>query len=441
MDFIAYIKDQLKQQPQLMWVIYSSTWSTDFLRFYRSQTNYNISKNNQSLYLELYKDKRNYGFSINDPTQAKIDAALKEALDILDKLPPDPDFVDLEDDLTLAEPREVINTIEQIPLKLKTAILNRIADAVRPYGFEIYGTFVCCHSQYRVINSNHLDKSSVSSPIFLEVKAVHKDSEVTVLENFGGEDLAKFDEQGFTSGLLRKIEHCKNPVVDVEAGEYDVILAPRCVAEFVQYLTWGMSARAYDHHESFFKDKVGVQVFPPHISITDDPTDPDMIRLDYGSDGHIYKPLKLIENGVFKAFMCDHYYHRKTGLPKNGNTGSCLSISPGESSLEEMIKSVQNGLYISSLHYMNFINMKETSITGLTRDGTFLIKDGEIVNVVNSLRFTEKIERILRNVTALENKAHITAFSDNYENFDITSIKAPHALIRNFQISSSTHTI
>ena len=91
MDFIAYIKDQLKQQPQLMWVIYSSTWSTDFLRFYRSQTNYNISKNNQSLYLELYKDKRNYGFSINDPTQAKIDAALKEALDILDKLPPDPD--------------------------------------------------------------------------------------------------------------------------------------------------------------------------------------------------------------------------------------------------------------------------------------------------------------------------------------------------------------
>jgi predicted Zn-dependent protease len=441
MDFIAYIKDQLQKQPQLLWEIHSGDWSTDFLRFYRSQTNYNISKANQSLYLSLYKDKRSYGFTIHNPTQAKIDAALKEALDILDKLPPDPDFVDLEDDLTLAEPREVTNNIEQVPLELKTAILNRIAAAVKPYGFEIFGTFICCYGTYRTLNSNRLDKSSTGSPIFLEVKAVHKDSEVTVLENFGGEDFARFDEEEFTAGLLRKIEHCKNPVVDVEAGEYDVILAPRCVAEFVQYLSWSMDARAYDQHDSYFEDKLDVQVFPPHISITDDPTDPDMIRQDYGSDGHIYKPLKLVKNGVFKAFMCDHYYHHKTGLPKNGNTGNCLSIAPGESSLQEMIKSVKNGLYISSLHYMNFINMKETSITGLTRDGTFLIKDGKIVNVVNSLRFTEKIERILKNAVALENKAHTTAFSDNYGNFDISSTKAPHALIKGFQISSSTHTI
>ena len=106
-----------------------------------------------------------------------------------------------------------------------------------------------------------------------------------------------------------------------------------------------------------------------------------------------------------------------------------------------MIKSVKDGLYISSLHYMNFINMKKTTVTGLTRDGTFLIKDGKIVNVVNSLRFTESIDRILRNVLALENKAYTTAFSDNYGCFDITSIKAPHALIKGFRISSSTHTI
>ncbi|HAN41253.1 MAG TPA: hypothetical protein DCQ12_05020, partial [Candidatus Cloacimonas sp.] len=240
MDFIAYLKDQLHKHPQLLWVIYEQDWNTDFLRFYRSQTNYNISKSNHSLYLSLYKDQRNYGFTINDPTRAKIDEALKEALDILDKLPPDPDFVDLEDDPTLAEPREVINNIEQVPLQLKTAILNRIAEAVKPHGFDIFGTFICNYGSSRMINSNNLDKSSAGSPIFLEVKAVHKDSEVTVLQNFGGEDFAKFDEEAFTAELLRKIEHCKNPVVDVEAGEYDVILAPRCVAEFVQYLSWCM---------------------------------------------------------------------------------------------------------------------------------------------------------------------------------------------------------
>ncbi len=441
MDLITYLKDQLTQQPQLLWVLYDQSWSTDFLRFYRSQTNYNISKDNQTLAISLYKDKRSYYFSIYEPTRDKIDAALKEALEILDKLPPDPDFVDLEDDLTLAEPREVVNNIEQVSLELKTAILNRIAAAVKPHGFEIYGTFICNFSHYRMLSSNNLDKSSSSSPIYLEVKAVHKDSEITVLQSFGGEDFAKFDEAEFIAGLLNKIEHCKNPVIDVEAGEYEVILAPRCVAEFVQYLSWCMDARSYDERDSYFEDKLNVQVFPPHITITDDPTDPDLIRQDYGSGGHIYRPLKLIENGVFKAFMCDNYYHHKTGLPKNGNQGSCLSIAPGENSLEEMIKSVKNGLYISSLHYMNFINMKETSITGLTRDGTFLIKDGKIVNVVNSLRFTERIDRILNNVIALENRAHTTAFSDNYSYFDISSTKAPHALIKDFQISSSTHTI
>lgn len=73
MDFIAYLKDQLHKHPQLLWVIYQQNWNTDFLRFYRSQTNYNISKSNHSLYLSLYKDQRNYGFTINDPTRAKID--------------------------------------------------------------------------------------------------------------------------------------------------------------------------------------------------------------------------------------------------------------------------------------------------------------------------------------------------------------------------------
>lgn len=441
MNVIAYLKDQLQKQPKLLWEISCQNWNTDFLRFYHSQTNYNISKDNQSIYLSLYRDKKNYTLKINDLTRAKIDIALKEALNILDKLPADPDFVDLESDLTLAEPREVTNNIKQLPLKLKTSILNRIADAVKPHDFEIYGTFICNYSQSRLLNSNHLDKSSNRSPIYLEVKAVHKSSEVTVLQNFGGEDISSFDEELFTEQLLQKIAHCQNPVIDVDAGEYDVILAPRCMAEFVQYLTWGMSARAYDRRSSFFEDKLGVQVFPSNISIKDDPMEPGIIRQDYGSDGQVYKPLKLIENGVFKAFMCDHYYHRKTGLAKNPNTASCISISAGEISLEEMIKSVKDGLYISSLHYMNFINMKKTTVTGLTRDGTFLIKDGKIVNVVNSLRFTESIDRILRNVLALENKAYTTAFSDNYGCFDITSIKAPHALIKGFRISSSTHTI
>jgi predicted Zn-dependent protease len=264
---------------------------------------------------------------------------------------------------------------------------------------------------------------------------------VTVLETFGGEDFSFFDEQDFSERLIRKIKFCAADIVDVEPGHYDVILAPRCLAEFVQYLCYGMSARSLDNHSSFFEGKVGQQVFPAFISITDDPTDPQLIRRAYGSDGHIYRPLKLIEQGVFRNFMCNNYYSHKTGLPKNGNTASCLRIDAGSKPLEQMIGSVRKGLYISSLHYMNFINPRETSLTGLTRDGTFLIEDGKISKVVNNLRFTERIERILNNVLELENRCYTIPFSENYNLFDIDTIKAPHALVRDFNISSSTHTI
>jgi len=441
MDMIDHVRARLLKEPDLKYKLVTQSWSSDFLRFYHNQTNYNITKDKQSLYVNLYKGRKGYSFGIDQPDPARCDTALDNALALIDRLPEDPDFVDLETDTTLAEPRPIPNNIEAISLQTKTALLSRIAKALEHTGFELYGTFICNNIGYRLVNSNGLDKSTRVSPIYLEVKAVHQSSQVTVLETFGGEDFGLFDEASFTASLLRKVESAAGPILDMEPGCYDVVLAPRCVAEFVQYLAYGMDARAVDQHSSFFEGKTGQKLFPEHISISDDPTDPTMIRRDYGSDGHIYRPLQLIDRGVFKAFSCDEYYSHKTGLPKNGNTLSCLKIAPGDKSLDELIGSIKNGLYISSLHYMNFINPRDTSLTGLTRDGTFLIRDGKLAGVVNNLRFTERIERILNNVQALENTTHTIPFSGNYEDFDIDTVKAPHAHVKDFNITSSTRTI
>ena len=438
---LQYLKLALGKHPELKYSIYQRSWQTDFLRFYRSQTNYNISKDNINPSADLYLNKKSFSFSIDNPSEAKIDAALQNALGIIDSLPEDPDFVDVESDLTVVQPRVVTNNIESLSLQQKTAILSTLAESAALHDFELYGTFICNYSSYRLMNSNNLDKCSTTSPIYLEIKAVHKHTQLTVMETFGGDDFRYFDLEDFRSRLMKKIEFCNNDVVNVEPGTYDVILAPRCVAEFVQYLGYGMSARALDQHSSYFDGKIDQQVFPSHVSIIDDPSDPEMIRMDYGSGGHIYQPLKLVDKGFFRSFMCNQYYHYKTGLPKNGNTASCLKIAPGTDSLDELIGKVKKGLYISSLHYMNFINPKETSLTGLTRDGTFLIEDGKISTVVMNLRFTERIERILKHIIALENRAYTIPFSENYESFDISTVKAPHALVKDFNITSSTNTI
>ncbi|MGC9361391.1 MAG: TldD/PmbA family protein [Candidatus Syntrophosphaera sp.] len=441
MDYLKYLKNALDSHPELQYEISKKKWMTDFLRFYHSQTNYNISKNNTLVSVDIYKGKKSYNFHLDGISGQKIDSAIEDALALIDKLPEDPDFVDIEDDKTLAKQRPLKNNVNEIPLPEKTKILSRIAATAAMYDFEIYGTFICNYQTSRLINSNGLDKTSETSPIYLEVKAVHNSTQITVLETFGGEDFNYFNEKEFTQRLMQKIKYCQNDFIDVDPGHYDVVLAPRCLAEFTQYLAYGMSARALDQHSSFFEGKLDEKIFPEQISISDDPTDPEMIRCEYNSDGHVCNRLSLIENGIFKNFLCNNYFAHKTGLPKNGNSASCIKIAPGTKTLEELIGGINKGLYISSLHYMNFINPRETSLTGLTRDGTFLIENGRITKVVNNLRFTERIERILNNVVNLESSCQTIPFSGNYETFDIETAKAPHALVKDFNISSSTHTI
>lgn len=438
---LNHLLQRLKANSEWKYQINIRDWQTDFLRFYDSQTNYNISKQNTSINVSVYKNKKSFGFSIDQPTVKLIDKAVDNAESLIDGLPEDPDFVDVETDLTIKEASTKQNNIILVPLEKKISILKDVAAVADKLGFDIFGTFICNYQHDRILNSNKIDKEQWNSPIYFEVKAVKRINQVTVLHTFGGESFDKFKLDDFTTQLNQKMTFAKNEVTDVEPGKYDVILAPRCIAELMAYLSGGMSARSYDQKSSYFEDKLQQKVFPDYINITDDPDDKDVISFDYNGDGHIYRPLSLVEQGVFKSFMCNNYYAHKTGLPKNGNSGACLVLKPGKDTLDSMLGSVQRGLYVSSLHYMNFINQKETSVTGLTRDGTFLIEDGRITKVVNNLRFTEIIARIFQNIAAMENLCQTVPFSDNYEFFDISSVKAPHVLVREFNITSSTKTI
>ena len=435
------IIDHLQTYPELKYHLVYSEWQSDFLRFYQSQTNYNISKDNKSISLTLYQGKRSFGFNLDAPDTDGVLKSINQAMNIIGQLPEDPDFEDIENDLQKSNELKKTNNIESIDLEKKVGILKSISSMTEIHGFDIFGTFICNYHYTRVMNSNGIDKQQWNSPVYFEVKAVSKVNQVTVLHTFGGEDFTKYNQDDFISQLEQKILFACNPVTDIEPGEYDVILAPRCVAELMQYLCGGMSARSYDQKSSFFQDKLGQKVFPENITISDSPSDSDLIRYDYNQDGHIYQPLTLVKEGVFKAFMSSCYYAHKTGLPKNGNTGDCLILHNGDATLESMTASIEKGLYISSLHYMNYINEKETSVTGLTRDGTFLIEHGKITQVVNNLRFTEKLSRIFENIVDLESSGHTVPFSDNYEFFEISSAKAPHVLVKLFNITSSTHTI
>lgn len=430
-----------EKYSQLKLNFHYKIWETDFLRFYQSQINYNISKTSISLSTTIYKGKKSYSFSLKDPTKEILQNKIDDVLKLIDQLPEDPDFVDLEDDLSKSAEKEKTNNIEKVSLEKKIEILEKFSNAVEAYNFKIYGTFICNYRTLYIINSNGLDKREINSPIYLECKAVNQKNEVTVLEAYGGEKFENFNEEEFKSNLVEKVKAATGEVVDVDSGEYEVVLAPRCIGEYFMHLESSIHVQSLDSKQSYFEGKIDEKVFPENVTITDDPNHPELINFDYNGDGHIYKKLSIIEKGVFKNFFVDNYYGHKLKMKKNGAEGAALVMKKGDKSLNEMISSVKKGLYISSLHYMNFINRKETSITGLTRDGTFLIEEGKITKVVNNLRFTENISDIIKGITEIENKSYTIPYSSNYGEFGIYSARMPHVKVSGFKISSSTKTV
>jgi len=436
------MKAIIKEYPELKIQFNLRFWETDFLRFYKSQTNYNISKNVFELYTTVYKDKKNYSFYINNPTEELIRDRLQYAVSLIDKLPPDPFFKDIESDIRKGKEPPKDRNIDKMPLSLKVEILNQFSNALQPLNFEIYGTFICNHVICNIVNSNGLDKLSEANPCYLEIKAVEKDTQTTVLECFGGEDFNRFYTVKMIDSLLEKARLAKGGITDIEAGEYEVILAPRCIGDLLRMYAWSsLSASAVNMENTDLLGKEGQQIYPDFFTLTDSPSHPDVVKVEYNNDGHLLDELLIFENGVFRNFFVDNYYSHKLNMEENGNNGDCLVMKTGNSTLDDMIKNIKKGLYISSLHYVNFINPKDTSLTGLTRDGTFMIVDGKIEKIVYNLRFTEKISKIINNIVAIENKTHIFPISENYGTFSISTCSMPHIKVNNFHITSSTKTI
>ena len=117
------LKDELvkicDEYPELKFDFRYRNWETDFLRFYQSQINYNISKTSISLATTMYQGKKSYSFSLKNPTKEELIEKIEEAKLIIAKLPEDPDFIDLEDDLTKSSEKEKSNNIEKVSLKKK----------------------------------------------------------------------------------------------------------------------------------------------------------------------------------------------------------------------------------------------------------------------------------------------------------------------------------
>jgi PmbA protein len=198
--------------------------------------------------------------------------------------------------------------------------------------------------------------------------------------------------------------------VDLAPGDYPVVLDHYAMVDLTDMLGYlGFSALAVQEDRSFWE--AGKRVASPLVSIADDGRDPDGLPAGFDAEGVPKQRLALLDAGVcrdlaFDAATAARAGRRSTGhgLPAPNTYGpfpTNMAMAPGDTSREELIGGLERGLLVTRFHYTNPVHSKRVVITGMTRDGTFLVENGRIAGPVRNLRFTMSYLDALANVEAV----------------------------------------
>ncbi|MBA2336214.1 MAG: TldD/PmbA family protein [Acidimicrobiia bacterium] len=185
---------------------------------------------------------------------------------------------------------------------------------------------------------------------------------------------------------------------DVKPGDYQVVLSPECVATIGIFLAYyGFNGKFHNEGMSFAE--VGADQFDPAINLVDDATDARAVGIGFDTEGTRRSPVTLVETGATKGLFHDRRTAAQAGAASTGHAApgsevygpvpSALFFAPGDRSAEDLIEEVDRGIYVATFNYCRVLDPKTMAVTGLTRNGTFMIENGRITGAVTGMRFTQ----------------------------------------------------
>ena len=205
----------------------------------------------------------------------------------------------------------------------------------------------------------------------------------------------------------------------IEPGEYTVVFEHYVTEDILSMLNfYGMGAQTVLEGRSWMNDRLGQQLLSPAISIWDDGLDAQGAPLPFDFEGVPKQHVDIVKDGVPLGPVYDRYTGSKMGQPSTGHAlppqmrgfgpvAANLFMAPGTSSVAEMIRSTERGIYVNRFWYTRLVHPRDCVITGMTRDGVFLIEDGELTYPVKNLRFTQSYVQALAGVEAVGNQTHL----------------------------------
>ncbi|MDQ2674439.1 MAG: TldD/PmbA family protein [Chloroflexota bacterium] len=185
---------------------------------------------------------------------------------------------------------------------------------------------------------------------------------------------------------------------DLEPGSYEVVLSPSCVVNVLSFLAiYGFNGRAVEEGRSF--TRIGEKQFDASISLADDVTHPMAVGIGFDAEGTPKRRHQLVDGGVTTAVIHDRRTAKALGaestghaVPGAGPFGALpanLVLDAGDATADELVGNVERGLLVTDFWYTRVLDPRTIVVTGLTRNGVWLVEDGRIVRPVTNLRFTQ----------------------------------------------------
>lgn len=199
----------------------------------------------------------------------------------------------------------------------------------------------------------------------------------------------------------------------VPPGKYVVLLEPTAVGSLVQLLGTGIDARAANEGRSPFSAPdggtlLGERVATDLVTIVSDPEDPDLLQPPFTDEGVPVSRTVWIERGMLQNLAFDRYWAGQQGRDSLPFAGG-IKMEGGEGTIDDLVSGVQRGLLVTRFWYIRGVDQRSMRYTGLTRDGTFLIENGQVTRSVKNLRFNQSILDMLQNVEAVGSPTRVVA--------------------------------
>ncbi len=413
---------------------------SELTRFAESYIHQNVAETNLNLITKVINEDRIGAVQMNSIDDSTISKNVEKAIEVT-KITPKLDY-----HYQLLKPQSYKikskyskDTANFTPLN-RAQLVSQLIKEVNKKGYEAAGAFTTEESTILVANSEGVFAFDRGTKVDFNCVITRDNS--TAHTSFIDSDINNFNINKITDKLLETA--LKNAEqIEIDPGVYTVILSPEAVAEILNYTGYtAFNGKMIMENKSFVSHNRGKKIFPETINISDDPFDELTMPLPFDLVGYPRKKIDLIKEGVIKDGVYDHLtalkYNRKctgnTLSPEHASFGALpfnLVMKEGSNSVEEVISSTKKGVYISRFHYVNILNPMSVQLTGMTRNGTFLIEDGKLGKAIKNMRFNTSVVDMLKAVDMISKERQTKSGF-------IGPTVAPYLRTNNFTFSSKT---